>query len=391
MPNDTADTGFAGHAQVFAQPLNTPQFYAALDDAEVLLGYAASNGLLPPTNPGDVVEGIIQAREATQVSARVAIAFWAGYANLSKLVKPVTAASIRACAAASLVKEKIGAIVLVSFIIAFSIFLFMNNQTATETRNLIEQQNAAALKLWDSLQIIKPGASESASQALPSAAGTKNVAVVSDRVFQDTVEFARRNQWLLQSAIKLHYWFNFWWTNYDPLQVTFNAAYGDKDSLGRVDHLLVSPEISTSDEIAKEVINQIKAYQLLRDYAQLLYTNDSIIYGGITTYLLPTIYALLGAFLYGFRLYSRLMRRTTYLRSAAHSARFFIAAIAGLVVGLFGSLLPQSLALSQLAVAFLVGYAVEAFFSWLDDMILKLKKIASDEKNLGVREEAAGD
>ena len=217
------------------------------------------------------------------------------------------------------------------------------------------------------------------------------MAVVSDRVFQDTVEFARRNQWLLQSAIKLHYWYNYWWTDYDTLRVTFNAEFGDKDALGRVDHLMVSPEITTSDEIAREVINQIKVYQLLRDYAQLLYTNDSIIYGGITTYLLPTIYALLGAFLYGFRLYSRLMRRTTYLRSAAHSARFFIAAIAGLVIGLFGSLLPQSLALSPLAVAFLVGYAVEAFFSWLDDIIGKLKNVASAEKGPVVREEAAGD
>jgi hypothetical protein len=40
----------------------------------------------------------------------------------------------------------------------------------------------------------------------------------------------------------------------------------------------------------------------------------------------------------------------------------FIAAIAALVVGLFGSLLPKSLALRPLAIAFLVGYAVELFF-----------------------------
>src|SRR6185312_15076279 len=104
-----------------------------------------------------------------------------------------------------------------------------------------------------------------------------------------------------------------------------------------------------------------------------LYKTNTLIYGGISTYLLPTIYALLGAFLYGFRFYSRLIRKKEYLRSAAHSARYFIAAIAGLVVGLFGSLLPKSLALPPLAVAFLVGYAVEAFFSRLDDLIRKLK------------------
>ena len=105
--------------------------------------------------------------------------------------------------------------------------------------------------------------------------------------------------------------------------------------------------------------------------------------------ILPTVYALLGAFLYGFRLYSRLIRRKTYLRSAAHSARYYIAAIAGLVVGLFGSLLPN-LVLSPLAVAFLVGYGVEAFFSRLDDLIVKFKRDAP-VKPAPAQEEASGD
>jgi hypothetical protein len=82
---------------------------------------------------------------------------------------------------------------------------------------------------------------------------------------------------------------------------------------------------------------------------------------------------LLGAFLYGFRYYSRLIRRKEFLPSVADSARYFIAAIAGLVIGLFGSLLPKSLSLPPLAVAFLVGYAVEAFFSRLDGLIRNLK------------------
>jgi len=385
MANDIGNGGCSEPDLGSAEALNTPRFKAALDDAEVLLGYAASNGLLPPDKPGDMVDGIVQARKARLVTAQTAISFWIAYANLSKLTKPVTAASVRACAAASLLREKIWAFILVAFIIVFSIILFMNNQTAADTNALIEEQNAAALKLWDGLQMIKPDGNDWASHALPSAAGAPG------RVFQDTVEFSRRNQWLLQSAIKLHYWFNYWWADYDTLKVTFNSKDIDKkDESARVDHLLVSPGISKPNDIAEEVVNQIKAYQLLRDYALYLYKMDTIVYGGITTYLLPTFYALLGAFLYGFRLYSRMMRQHTYLRSAAHSARFFIAAIAGLVVGLFGTLLPKSLALSPLAVAFLVGYAVEAFFSWLDDLIGKLKTAASGMKT-PAHEEATGD
>jgi hypothetical protein len=390
MANDIGDIGLLSPVHVAAEPLNTGQFDRALDDAEVLLAYAASKGLLPPAQPGNLVEGIVQARQARLVTEQIAVNFWMAYAGLAKLTRPVTAASVRACMAASLLREKIGALILVSFIIAFSIFLFMNNQTAADTHELIEQQNVAALKLWDGLQMMNPAAADGTVRASPPAATAQNEALLAGRVFQDTVEFSRRSQWLLQSAIKLHYWFNYWWTNYDVRRVTFNTEYSDKGELGRVDHLLVSPDISTPEQIANEVINQIKVYQLLRDYAQYLYNMDAVIYGGVTTYLLPTIYALLGAFLYGFRLYSRLMRRSVYLPSAAHSARFFIAAIAGLVVGLFGSLLPKSLALSPLAVAFLVGYAVEAFFSWLDDIIGKLKTAASPEK-AAAQEEASGD
>jgi hypothetical protein len=380
MANDIGDVGLLSPARSLAEPLNTRQFDSALDDAEVLLAYAASKGLLPSGKPDHVVEGIVQARQAPQITAQVATNFWTAYAHLARLVKPVTAASVRACQAASLLKEKLWAVVLVFIIIVFSIFLFMNNHTAQDTADLIDQQNAAALQLWQNLQIIHstaPGGSQSSANA-------QNVAVFSTHVFEDTVEFSRKSQWLLQSASRLHFWFNPWWTNIDIQAVTFNDQNPD------VNHLLVSPALSTPDEVSAEIVNQIKAYQQIRNYALSLYKTDSIIYGGITTYLLPTFYALLGAYLYGFRLYSRLMRRSTYLPSAAHSARFYIAAIAGLVVGLFGSLLPKSLSLSPLAVAFLVGYAVEAFFSWLDDVIAKLKTAASREKS-APQEEASGD
>jgi hypothetical protein len=150
-------------------------------------------------------------------------------------------------------------------------------------------------------------------------------------------------------------------------EVIFNADNKE------MNHLNVPPDLATVAAIASEAVAQIKAYQRIRDYALGLYKIDTLIYSSLATYFLPTVYALLGAFLYGFRFYSGLIRRKEYLPSAAHSARYFIAAIAGLVVGLFGSLLPKSLSLPPLAVAFLVGYAVEAFFSRLDELIRKLK------------------
>ena len=62
-------------------------------------------------------------------------------------------------------------------------------------------------------------------------------------------------------------------------------------------------------------------------------------------------------------------------------------------MGLFGSLLPKSLSLPPLALAFLLGYAVEAFFSRLDGLIRKLKDygdVASASRKTAEAEVAIG-
>jgi hypothetical protein len=257
---------------------------------------------------------------------------------------------------------KIRASLIVLLVIASSIFLFMSTTTLTETHDLIDQQNTAALKLRADLQLLRN------STQGGNGASSQGASVIADRVFEETVDFSRKSAWLLQSASRLNGSFTPWWSTLSVADVTFN-----EENKRGMKHLNVPPELSTFAEIEEEAAYQVRAYQNIRDYALGLFEIDSLIYTGLSTYLLPTIYALLGAFLYGFRMYSRLIRRKEFLPSAAHSARYFIAAIAGLVVGLFGSLLPKGMAIPPLAVAFLVGYAVEAFFSRLDEVIRKFK------------------
>ncbi len=200
-----------------------------------------------------MVQDIVAARQAWQthrVTAAVAIGFWIAYANLSKLTRPVTAASLLACEAASLRGEKIRATILVLIIIVFSVFLFMNNSTANETAELIEQQNAAALKLWANLQILRSSAAEQSPAAshAPSTLESQSGTAFVNRAFEDAVEFSRRSQQLLQSASKLHFWFNPWWTNIDVGSVRF-----DKDNPDGITHLLISPGTSQPNEIQAEV------------------------------------------------------------------------------------------------------------------------------------------
>jgi hypothetical protein len=346
----------------------TPAFDHALADATRLLEHAASTGLFPDEGPNAadvVIPNLIQAVEATRaraLTADIAVAFWVAYGRLARLTSPVSAASLAASEHVPMLGMKIRASLIVLLVIASSIFLFMSTATLSETRDLIDQQNIAALKLRSDLQLMRN------STEGGNGTSSHSTSVIADRVFEETVEFSRKSAWLLQSASRLNGSFTPWWSTLSVADVTFN----DENKKG-MNHLNVPPELSTVTQIEDEAAYQIRVYQNIRDYALGLFEIDSLIYVGFSTYLLPTIYALLGAFLYGFRMYSRLIRRKEFRPSAAHSARYFIAAIAGLVVGLFGSLLPKGMAIPPLGVAFLVGYAVEAFFSRLDGLIRKFK------------------
>jgi hypothetical protein len=353
----------------------------ALDAAGWLLEYAASNGKLTG-QPGGAdeatIRGVLLAREAATsgpLSADQAVSFWLAFDRLARLVKPVTARSIQSSRRVSLSQTKLWATLTVSGVITFSIFLFMCNATLNETWDLIDQQNGAALKLWSDVQMLRTQAAQGRGDVRADANGDRNgeadgapSSVLVERVFDDMVEFSRKSSWLLQSASRLNYWFTPPWMRVSPKPVVFNAS--NRDGL---DHLNVPPDIGTIADVEREAETQIKIYQNIRDYALGLWKSKSLLYTSLSTYFLPTAYALLGAFLYGFRLYSRLIRRNLFMQSAAHSARYYIAAITGLVVGLFGSLLPKDFGLSPLAIAFLFGYAVEAFFSRLDGLIDKLK------------------
>jgi hypothetical protein len=68
----------------------------------------------------------------------------------------------------------------------------------------------------------------------------------------------------------------------------------------------------------------------------------------------------------------------TFTRSHRHIPRYLIAGIGGLVIGQFN--FSQGVALSPLALAFLVGYAVDVFFSFLEGLLQSFKREAPPRK-----------
>jgi hypothetical protein len=119
-------------------------------------------------------------------------------------------------------------------------------------------------------------------------------------------------------------------------------------------------------------------YQDARLFAQDILDLVSIYYGAITSCLLPVLYALLGTCAYLLRTFEQQMASRTFIPSVANSARFLIAAIGGAVVGLFNNFtITQGASIPPLAIAFLVGYAVDVFFSFLEGLLQAFTKTKS--------------
>jgi hypothetical protein len=133
------------------------------------------------------------------------------------------------------------------------------------------------------------------------------------------------------------------------------------------------------NDFAQAALDRTWTYQRLRYIGQHLADNVSFYYGAVSSCILPVLYALLGTFAYVLRTYERKINERSYVHSSADSARFVISAIGGAVIGLFSNLmLGGGVKVSPLALAFLVGYAVDAFYAFLETLIKSLTKSASD-------------
>jgi hypothetical protein len=130
-----------------------------------------------------------------------------------------------------------------------------------------------------------------------------------------------------------------------------------------------------------QIKEKTEQYQAVRAYAKTVQDTQTAIYGALTNTILPSFYAILGVCVFLLKTYAEQVRAHTFRMSySADSARFIIAAIGGGVVGLFGDFsATQGDSLSLLAVAFLIGYATNVFFTFLDGLEQAFMKGKSKE------------
>lgn len=374
-PGGPRDAAKVDDSVVYTDP--PAYFIDALDDAERLLKYSAEMGIEVDDNTRN---SVLEARAAVTAgwSERIAANLLAALAKLAALLKPVTAESLRSYNTRPTVRTYwMVAICLAIFTVPFSVASFVASAISKSITADIATANDLAVKLTAQFQpfgaqampttqgettagVTTPAPSGSAAKTItPLPAGLSPTDAVTElQTFASQIRaiYARSRQldYLILHAVK------------DP--------FTDLRGPGEFKRTFQLP-VPLPPDLATVVSGRVLVYQDARSFGQDVVDDVSVFYGATTTCILPVLYALLGTCAYLLRSFSQEMSSRTFVPSHSDSARFLIAAIVGGVVGLFNNFtVSQAVSIPPLAIAFVVGYAVDVFFSFLEGLIQAFSK-----------------
>ena len=344
-----------------------------LEDAEYLLKHAAQAGIKLDKA---TVQTIISAGAAEKLSSEETAEAFAAVTELAEKLKPVTAETLRACerkAAQTVHFYLITAILLGGFLLVSSVLSFIASGLSKSLTDDINLANQLAVTL-NSDAAPQPTAA-SAAAATPSL-DPKRLANLQQfaAAIRDMYGLSHELSWFVLSS--------------DAIPVLASAANPNAASgtnALREEDMEIQVAIPPAQvDIPKEVQLKTQLLQKVRYLAKDVQEKTSLWYGALGNFLLPPLYAMLGACAYLLRLFSEQIRACTFTPSTTDGARFIIAAIGGGAVGLFSSFTPGEVtSLSPLAIAFLVGYATDIFFSFLDGLQPAFTKAKSGQGGSG--------
>jgi hypothetical protein len=332
-----------------SNPDSPSYFDDALEDAERLIKYAAEIGV---DVDADIREQVLQARAARQGGwdKQVTANLLCALTKLAARLKPVSADSLKDNTRHTVRTYWWVAICLAVVIVPFSVASFVSSAISSAIRTDITTANGLAVKLR----------AELGSPTAPTEVPGLNQA----EVITDLQEYASTIRSIDARARQLN-------------TLVFHAQW-DPYASHRSDWAWIHSTFQLPlgiPSFAQAAEDRTQVYQDVRYFAQSLLDDVSIYYGAITTCLLPVLYALLGTCAYLLRTFEKQMALRTFTPSAANSARFLIAAIGGAVVGLFNNFtVTEGASIPPLAIAFLVGYAVDVFFAFLEGFLQTFTK-----------------
>ncbi len=332
----------------------TPRLDLTLENAEYLLNYAVEAGI--EVDP-ELAQSIVSARRGGSAvwDSLGAGALIASISKLAAKVHPVTGETLRACqdkARAQIRRYTWIAVGLAALIVPLSMISFITTGISNSITADLRTANDLAVTLHSQLDTPAPGRDRPVAQLAAVAAPAASL--------PDLQQFAT-----MIRSVKDH-----------TMQLDAFLLHRTQSPLTSVDYreYELNPGLENSlGALQKETTAKTYTYQKVRLYAKEVQDDVAVFYGSISACLLPMLYALLGACAYLLRLFSDELNTRTFSPSYAISARFFIALIGGMIVGLFSNF-TQGASLPPLAIAFLVGYAADVFFSFLEGLMQSFKR-----------------
>jgi hypothetical protein len=316
-----------------------------LTKAELLLSYAADNGIEVGETERRAIYNFRLTDKKDQNSDTVDALFLA-YMKLSKAVTPRTAESITETSLErnrGVQKYRKIAFVLSMFVIPFSVLSFVSSAISIKIGQEIDDGNSLILQLRDGLG--------------PNFANKEKFN--NSDIIMKTQQLSTIMRALHETGNEIGYTLFGLMPPTPPDPTAIPAGLPD-----------------VSDTITK----MIPEFQVLRQYGQTGRDLVAVIYGAISTCILPVLYALLGVCAKLLGQFEQQIRTRTYVQSEANSAHFVVAAIAGGVVGLFNNFtLGQSASIPPLAFAFLIGFSVDVFLSFLETLSQSFLKRSDSE------------
>jgi len=355
----------------------------ALNETHMLVAYAANSGI---TIEPDVSEALAHARaahEGQNWNADIEARFWSAKSKLGLSVKPVTADTLAAgavgVAASATRRYFLWTLTLSAIIVPISIVMFINTAVSNDVGNLLKENDKAAIAVHEQLvnyQSVLEQATQTVGDRANQNRNAANLpgmsqALLAPNLVDSLAQFARVNRQIFAESQALNFfildaarepeWASAKKTpKEDPRRANLelNVRAGDPT---------VNPDGERFPSITNEGFSKLATFQDIRAFARQTQQLNLVIYGAVTAYVLPVAYSLLGACAFALRNMAAQSGKS-YQPSYFNRARLIIALIAGTVVGLFNNF-TQGVSVSPLAIAFVVGYAVEVFFSFLDAFV----------------------
>lgn len=388
-----------------------------LDHCRDMVSYGAQNG--KPLDERDV-EAMSKARAAQQDhtwNPEIESAFYAAMSRIAHAVTPVVAETAgdeaRRGARRAIRIYTHSAIALTLLVVSLSCLLFVANQVSTDIAAVVKANDAAALTLHNQLQAHAVAiadadkkkdalaiiALQNSQPALQIKEALQSFATNNRQLFADVSRISAFTTSLGLGAIRSPYKapcdaeenvLNFqgaYRTSHSPKYYSGKVESGDwqcnpdvaRKVLEITLPLLAKPNAEpgaanppTDLDAVAQGFQKIAVYQDIR--AMALYANDIIlsIVGAVTGFLLPVLYAWLGACAAILRQLSADSAANTFHpehSKVANRAHVTSAIIVGISIGLFSKLLEGGKDVSPLAIAFVAGYASDKFFFFVDRLV----------------------